>query len=108
MVGPELLSLDARRLDDRPPFFDLGLLQRGESVRRLLMRGKISSPRLINRSRTVESAKASTIAASSLSITFFGVPFGAHTPPRPSCRTQAILPHPPSEYRVLRPCGSWR
>jgi len=31
------LRLDAGRLDDRPPFLDLGLLQRGERFRRLLL-----------------------------------------------------------------------
>src|SRR6266487_4968105 len=33
---PDLFSLDIRGLEDRPPFFDLGLLLRGKRFRRLL------------------------------------------------------------------------
>jgi hypothetical protein len=33
-------ALDVRRLDDRPPFFDLGLVVRGERLRRLLLARK--------------------------------------------------------------------
>src|SRR5215471_5347011 len=38
-----LLGSDSRRLDDRPPFFDLGSLLRSESFRRLFF----SRPRLL-------------------------------------------------------------
>src|SRR6266542_3554843 len=34
---PDLFSLDVRGLEDRPPFFDLGLLLRGKRFRRLLL-----------------------------------------------------------------------
>src|SRR5262249_49327021 len=35
--GTDSFRLDVRRLDHRPPFFDLRLLQGGEGLRRLLL-----------------------------------------------------------------------
>jgi hypothetical protein len=41
VTGPRgSLRLNARRLDDRPPFFRIGLLQSGERLRRLLLARK--------------------------------------------------------------------
>src|SRR5512140_738136 len=34
------IALDVGRLDDRPPLLDLGLLERGEPLRRLLFLGR--------------------------------------------------------------------
>ena len=71
-------------LDDRPPLFDLSLLECGESFRRLFrLRGATSSPRSANRLRTAGSASASTIAPLSLAMMSFGVPLGAKNPNHP-------------------------
>src|SRR4051794_9110543 len=48
------LALDARRLDDRPPFLNLGPVQRAKILRRLLLAGrnflpKLAQPRLRGR-----------------------------------------------------------
>jgi hypothetical protein len=57
------LPLDVCRLDDRPPFLDLGLLQRPERLRRLLVPRENLKPISAKSARTFASADVSNIAA---------------------------------------------
>jgi hypothetical protein len=71
--------LDARGLDDRPPFLELGLLERAERVGRLLIpSGNFLAQ--IGYAHAPRSANASTTAAFSLATASLGVCFGTQTP----------------------------
>ncbi len=61
--SPESASLfrpDPKLLDERPPFLGIGLHERAERIRSLLVTWKISIPRSTRRSRAAGSASAST------------------------------------------------
>jgi hypothetical protein len=74
------LRLNAKLLDERPPFLRVGTLQRAERLGVCRSREKISSPRSIKRDRTAGSTSASTAAAFSLLMISRGVPLGAKNP----------------------------
>jgi hypothetical protein len=70
------LPSDPRGLDDRPPLVHLGNLERGETLRRLLLaRGDVEAE--LGKTRSCGSASACTIAALSFATTSAGVPLGA-------------------------------
>jgi hypothetical protein len=74
-------SLDVRCLDDRPPFFDLGVVKGGEPLRGLLLaRSNIEAE--ISKA-PAGSARACTMAPLSLPTTSFGMPLGAKKPNQP-------------------------
>jgi hypothetical protein len=71
------LRLDAGRLDDGPPFLDVGLLRGGQCLGRLLLAREKVQPKIAERCAYLGAARASTAAAFSLSMIGFGVPLGA-------------------------------
>ena len=76
-------GLDAGGLDHRPPFLDLGLVERGEAFGGLqLARGDVE-PEIGEARAHRGSASAWTIAAFSFEISF-GVPLGAKNPNQPA------------------------
>src|SRR5262249_45750935 len=72
-VGDALFRLDVRRLDDRPPFLDLGLLIGTKRLRRLPLA-------LRNFKALLGSPNVLTAAVLSLLMMSFGVPLGANRP----------------------------
>ena len=77
------LRLHARRLDDRPPFLDLGLLERREALGRLLLARRDVEPELGELRLHGRIGEHLRIAPLSLAMTSFGVPFGAKKPNQP-------------------------
>ena len=89
-----LFALDAGRLDDRPPFFDLGLLQGGELLPASCSRGKNTRPSSVRCVRTAGSARAATTAPLSRSTIGRGVSFGAHS----AFHTELYRPGTPADF----------
>src|SRR5262249_24537524 len=77
MCQDELLPSHSGGPDDRPPLLNIALLGRAPSASGVCCSREGSScPCSASRVRTAGSAKASTTAALSLSMTIFGVPLG--------------------------------
>jgi len=82
---------------------DLGLLQRAECLRRLLLAGVNVHAKIDQPDRTAGSASASTAAALSLPMTSFGVPLGAKARSRPSRQRRDVGRQRPCECRLSPP-----